>query len=77
MIDVGKPPEIAYVVEYVDVDGHSRVTAYAVPLDASRAVERVLAHGGHVVSKRVERGADAAALLRAVASTSDDASEVF
>lgn len=77
MLDLSKLPDVAYAIEYVDVDGRSRVTACAVPLDASRAVDRIVALGGRVTAKRVERGAEATALLRAVTSVNEDAGEVF
>lgn len=77
MLDVGKLPDVAYVVEFEDADGHRRVTASPFPLDASREVEQIEARGGRVISKRVERGAEATALLRAVTSVVNDGGEVF
>lgn len=76
-MDLAMTPDVAYVVEYVDADGRERVTAFVTSMEARDWVERIVARGGRVSTKRVERGAEATALLRAVLSVADDAGEVF
>jgi hypothetical protein len=68
---------IAYRVDYVDRDGRAYVTARQTVEAARALVAEIAADGGQVIRKRIERGNEAASLLRAVSETRVASSETF
>lgn len=57
---------VAYRIDYVNRDGRRFVTAVYTPEAGRALVAEIEAEGGRVVEKRIERGAEAAALLHGV-----------
>jgi hypothetical protein len=66
MYDERTQHAVAYRIDYVDVDGRALVTAVHTVDQARDLVAEIAARGGRILSKRVERGQEAAHLLCAV-----------
>ncbi len=68
---------IAYLVHYVDLDGRNIATAADTRPKALALIAEIEADGGRILERRVLRGVEADAILRAVRAEAAAAPEVF